>query len=77
MNNESTPPPPEDALPRASASEDASSSEPAPAETSPARSRTLERAEAQFEKKQEFIGSLMKNLDVLVYMQLCILYYME
>jgi hypothetical protein len=77
MNNESTPSPPEDGLPRASASEDGGSSESAPGQASSARSRTLGRAEAQFTKKQEFINSLMKNLDALVYMELCILYYME
>jgi hypothetical protein len=84
MNNDSTPPP-EDARPRASTPENASGSESAPAtaagveqdEISPAQSRALKRAEAQFEKKLEFINSVMKNLDILIYMELCILYYME
>lgn len=88
MNNDSAPPrAEEDILPRASTSDDANSSEPTPAtaaaaaveqeHTTPAQSRTLKRAEARFEKKHEFISSLVKNLDVLIYMELCILYYME
>jgi hypothetical protein len=85
MNNDFTPPSAEDALPRAPASENASSSESAQAtaaaaeqdQASPAQSRALQRAKAQLEKKHEFISSLMKNLDVLVYMELCVLYYME
>lgn len=86
MNNDSAPHRAEDdALPRATTSDDASNSEPAPApaaeaeqeQRTPAQSRTLKKAEAQFEKKHEFISSLLKNLDVLIYMELCILYYME
>ncbi|KIN04042.1 hypothetical protein OIDMADRAFT_86528, partial [Oidiodendron maius Zn] len=85
MNNDPTPPPAEDNLPRVSTPENASGSESAPTtaaaaeqdEVSPAQSRALKRAEAQFEKKLEFINSLMKSLDVLIYMELCILYYMD
>ena len=85
MNNDSAPPLVEDALPRASIPENAGGSESAPAtaaaaeqeEISPAQNRALKKAEAQFEKKLEFINSLMKSLDVLIYIELCILYYME
>jgi hypothetical protein len=92
MNNDSTPPPAEDALPPASTAENASSStrrnsEPEPAPHTapltepdlllPARSRRMKWIEPQLQKKHEFISSLISNLDVLVYMELCILYYME
>jgi len=35
------------------------------------------RAQAQFKKKFEFVSSLMNNLDILIYAELSILYYME
>lgn len=90
MNNDSTPPPAEDALPPASPAENASSStrrnsEPTPHTAPltepdlplPARSSRLKWIEPQLQKKHDFIASLISNLDVLVYMELCILYYME
>ena len=35
------------------------------------------RLQAQTKKKHEFITGLMNNLDILIYVELCILYYME
>ena len=35
------------------------------------------RAQAQTKKKHEFINYLMNNLDLIIYSELCILYYME
>jgi len=35
------------------------------------------RAQAQTKKKYEFVNALMTNLDVIIYAELCILYYME
>ncbi|TVY49335.1 DSC E3 ubiquitin ligase complex subunit [Lachnellula occidentalis] len=43
------------------------------AKLSPAQKRARE----QTRKKLEFVGSLMQNLDVLIYVELCILYYMD
>jgi hypothetical protein len=84
MNNDSTPPPAEDSLPPGPATDNASS-EPDTStaafleqvQRAPEQTASLKRSEAQFRKKQEFIKSLMTNLDVLIYLQLCILYYME
>jgi hypothetical protein len=42
-------------------------------EESPAQNR----AQAQIKKKLEFVTSLMNNLDILIYAELSILYYME
>jgi hypothetical protein len=75
MNNDSTPHPAEDLPP----TENTSPIDPAPAPTtqnaklSPAQKR----AQLQTRKKLEFIDGLMQNLDVLIYVELCILYYME
>lgn len=35
------------------------------------------RATLQMKKKYEFIDNIMNNLDMLIYVELCILYYME
>jgi hypothetical protein len=35
------------------------------------------RLQAQTKKKHEFVTSLMNNLDILIYVELSILYYME
>lgn len=35
------------------------------------------RAQVQTKKKHEFINYLMNNLDLVIYSELCILYYME
>jgi hypothetical protein len=35
------------------------------------------RAQAQTKKKYEFVNGLMTNLDVLIYAELCVVYYME
>jgi len=42
-------------------------------EHSPAQKR----AQAQMKKKVEFVTSLMNNLDILIYAELSIIYYME
>jgi hypothetical protein len=80
MNNDSSPIP-ADSLPQASTSEQAGHdpiSNAAPAvEQRPQQTRAQKRAEAQVKKKYEFVNSLMSNLDVLIYAELCILYYME
>lgn len=85
MNNDSAPPPAEDSLPPTSASENASS-ENAPSiavlleqgsQVAPGQTPPLKKCEAQFQKKYEFISTLMTNLDVLIYLELSILYYME
>jgi len=36
-----------------------------------------QRAQAQTKKKHEFVNYLMNNLDLIIYSELCILYYME
>lgn len=40
-------------------------------------SPTQKRVQSQTKKKYEFVTSLVTNLDVLIYAELCILYYME
>ena len=35
------------------------------------------RAQAQAKKRNEFLAGLLDNLDMLIYMELCVLYYME
>ncbi len=42
-----------------------------------ARKRFREIASQQRRKKAEFVDSIMLNLDLLVYVEICILYYME
>lgn len=54
-------------------SEDASVSTQRGAEPSPAQKR----AQAQTKKKYEFVNHLTLNLDILIYAELSILYYME
>jgi len=52
-----------------------------PAEPTPIqqdeRTPAQKRAEAQTKKKFDFISNLMTNLDMTIYVELCILYYME
>jgi hypothetical protein len=79
MNNDSTPSSAAD-LPAASTShgadpagERATSREQQQNAQTPAQKR----AQSQTKKKYEFVNSLMTNLDVLIYAELCILYYME
>ncbi|PBP27371.1 conserved fungal protein [Diplocarpon rosae] len=45
--------------------------------TNDAQSPAQKSAHAQIKKKQEFITSLMLNLDILIYVELSILYYMD
>jgi hypothetical protein len=81
MNNDSTPSSAAN-LPQASASEQPSVD---PAEETAATREQVQnaqtpaqkRAQAQTKKKYEFINTLMTNLDVIIYAELSILYYME
>lgn len=75
MNNDSTPNPAEDLPP----AENISPIDPAPAPLPQhaALSPAQKRLQTQTRKKLEFIDNLMQNLDVLIYVELCILYYME
>ena len=41
------------------------------------RTPAQKRAEAQTKKKFDFISNLMANLDMTIYVELCIIYYME
>ncbi|RFU32010.1 hypothetical protein B7463_g4321, partial [Scytalidium lignicola] len=43
----------------------------------PTQTRAQQRAIAHTKKKYEFITSLMWNLDILIYVELCILYYLD
>jgi hypothetical protein len=72
MNNE----PPTEDLPPTDNISPIDSTPPPPrqdAKLSPAQRRARE----QMRKKLEFVDTLMQNLDVLIYVELCILYYME
>jgi hypothetical protein len=74
MNNDPTPPSAADRdLPPSTSNPSAPSSSGQQNEQSPAQKR----AQAQTKKKYEFVNTLMTNLDVLIYAELCILYYME
>jgi len=42
-----------------------------------AQTPAQKRAQSQTKKKYEFVNNLMTNLDVLIYAELCILYYMD
>lgn len=58
-----------------------STSGPAETEASPPRrneqSPAVKRAQAQTKKKFEFVSSLLNSLDMIIYLELCIVYYME
>ena len=79
MNNDSTP----TDLPRSD--NPASVSDAGPATDTVAATRSgqdeqrpaVKRAQAQMKKKLEFVTSLMGNLDILIYAELSITYYME
>jgi hypothetical protein len=80
MNNDPTPPPAADRdLPPSTST----SSDPVAAtstsreQAQDAQTPAQKRAHAQTKKKYEFVNGLMTNLDVLIYVELCILYYME
>jgi hypothetical protein len=81
MNNDWTPSSAAD-LPPASTSQDSSSEAAADPAASVSQLQNApipaqRRAQAKTKKKYEFVNSLMTNLDVMIYVELCILYYME
>jgi len=77
MNNDSTPNSAAD-LPRIPSSSDSNPAEAAsPREPQDARPPAQKRIQAQTKKKYEFINGLMNNLDTLIYVELCITYYMD
>jgi hypothetical protein len=41
------------------------------------QSPAQERAKSRMKKRSEFLGDLMNKLDMAIYMELCVLYYME
>jgi hypothetical protein len=79
MNNDSTP----TDLPRSENLTSTSEAEPAAGSVESTQRRQDEespaqkRAQAQMNKKLEFITGLMNNLDILIYAELSIIYYME
>jgi hypothetical protein len=78
MNNDSTP----TDLPRSENPTATSEAGPADAVESTQRgqdeqSPAQKRAQTQMKKKFEFVTSLMNNLDILIYAELSIIYYME
>ncbi|KAF4631270.1 hypothetical protein G7Y89_g6866 [Cudoniella acicularis] len=75
MNNDSTPNPAE-VLPTADTTNRADSIE-SGTRTQHALSPAKRKFQAQMVKKLDFIDGLMKNLDILVWVELCILYYMD
>jgi len=81
MNNDFTPSSAAD-LPPASTSQETSDDPAGDSAASREQQQSVQtpaqrRAQAQTKKKYEFVNSLMTNLDVLIYAELCILYYME
>jgi hypothetical protein len=82
MNNDPTPAPAERILPPVSPSEDASNELAHGTAAAREQQQSLQspahgRAQVQLRKRIEFVSSLLTDLDVLVYAELCILYYME
>lgn len=79
MNNDSTP----TDLPRSENPTSTSEAGPAAASVDSAQrqkgeeSPTQKRAQAQMKKRFEFITSLTNNLDIVIYAELSIIYYME
>ncbi len=73
MNNDATPTPAADLPANADAQDPAASSPQSQNAQTPAQKRL----QAQTKKKYEFVNGLMNNLDALIYVELCILYYME
>lgn len=80
MNNDSTPSSAAD-LPSTSTATDTAAGENATEATSEptqnAQTPAQKKAQVQTKKKYEFVNTLMTNLDILIYAELCILYYME
>jgi hypothetical protein len=50
---------------------------PSPAPQQNVQTPAQKRAHAQTKKKYEFVNGLMTHLDVLIYAELCVVYYME
>lgn len=77
MNND---PPPAD-LPRNEDNTSANTSDDAPVESAAQRQDEIspgqKRAQVQAKKKHDFLSSLMNNLDIMIYAELSIIYYME
>ncbi len=46
-------------------------------ESESAKTRIRDRVAVQAKRKAEFIHDIMFNLDILIYAELCVLYYME
>ena len=77
MNNDSTPSSAADLPPASTLSADATADPAVPPSQQNNQTPAQARAQAQTKKKYEFVNSLMTNLDVMIYAELCILYYME
>jgi hypothetical protein len=84
MNNDSTPSVAADLPPATTSQEPSADAGDPAAETAASREQqqnTLtpaqKKVQAQTKKKYEFVNSLMTNMDVLIYVELSILYYME
>jgi hypothetical protein len=78
MNNDSAPSAPAVPTPQAQESSDpAGDTAAARASSQEALTPVQKRAQLQTKKKYEFITSLMTQLDVIIYAELCIVYYME
>jgi hypothetical protein len=78
MNNDSLPTPVAD-LPTTSETTNSESAETVESvqRRQDAQTPTQKKAQSQTKKKYEFVNGLMTNLDILIYAELCIVYYME
>jgi hypothetical protein len=77
MNNDSTPSSAADLPPASTTQEPAGDTAASREQHQNVQTPAQKRAQAQTKKKYEFVNTLMTNLDVLIYAELCILYYME
>ena len=77
MNNDPTPPAADQDLPPSTSSDPIAETSASRETQQDAQTPSQKRAQAQTKKKYEFVNGLMTNLDVLIYAELCILYYME
>lgn len=78
MNNDPTPPTAADRdLPPLSSADPVAETSASREQAQDAQTPAQKRAHAQTKKKYEFVNGLMTNLDILIYAELCILYYME
>ena len=76
MNNDSTPTPAAN-LPTTSETDESANTVESIQRRQHEQTPAQKKAQAQTKKKFEFVNGLMTNLDVLIYAELCILYYME